>query len=540
MLITKEIVVKRTEEQTIPTIGVLSAITDVEHSALLEAFGIDQKKDEDNNLDGNRYWITEINRKDGSNMRVVISCIARSGNADPQIPVERMVALYAPEVMFFVGIACGLRPLNLGDVVTSEQIYAYEYSKSKPPGESDLDRSRVMSCVSHLITDVQFFKAKDEWHEDYERVLKKFPEEKLPKRKSNQPHLHPPAWIASGEKVLADGRLSILNAKHDKVRAGEMEGYGFAVACASHRPQIPWLVIRGISDYGDATKDGSAEKSAEVFDKDEYHLAAAVSAATFLRKFLETTYTPETQRPTRNMGMTGTLNDRQIIDMAENGLLISENFSEDNVQQACYELRVGNVYYELEGETKRKSTEGFDNLVLKPKQLTVVITMETLNIPSDVLGRILTKGRLFSVGILPVNTYADPGFQGKLGIVLYNSSPYFLRLQSGEPIAKIEFTKLAQRVEQPYDGQHGYQSEIWPMPENMVLSADEVSADPRLAHHLPLSEQISKEEFNFIRDSLAEKEKKFAQLEFRIKVALILSFLCVVALTAIVLSKLQG
>ena len=527
---------KPSAEQTIPTVGVLSAITDVEHPALLEAFGIDQKRDEDNNLDGNRYWISEINRKDGSSIRVVISCIARSGNADPQIPVERMVGLYAPEAMFFVGIACGLRPLNLGDVVTSEQIYAYEYLKTKPPGESDLDRSRVMSCVSHLITDVQFFKAKDEWHEDFERLLKKFPDEKLAKLKT-KPHLHPPAWIASGEKVLADGRLSILNAKHDKIRAGEMEGYGFAVACASHRPQIPWLVVRGISDYGDATKDGGVENPAEVFEKDEYHIAAAVSAATFLRKFLETTYTPETQRPTRSTGMTGTLNDRQIIDMAENGLLISEEFSEENVQQACYELRVGNVYYELEGETKRKSTAGFDNLVLKPKQLTVVITMETLNIPADVLGRILTKGRLFSVGILPVNTYADPGFQGKLGIVLYNSSPYFLRLQSGEPIAKIEFTKLAERVEKSYDGQHGYQSEIWPMPENMVLTADEVSADPRLAHNLPWPEQLSKEELNFISAELIDKNQKIAEVEFRARLALILSFLCIAILIATLVLK---
>ena len=283
---------------------------------------------------------------------------------------------------------------------------------------------------------------------------------------------------------MGDGKLDTLNKAHDKIGAGEMEGYGFAVGCELHRPPIPWLVIRGISDYGDATKDGKPRsgevQTSAIPEKDEYHLAAAASAACFLRKFLEKNYTPATRGVSHDSGMTGTLSDRQIIAMAGNGLLISEEFSLENVEQACYELRVGDTYYELGGGKKRLSTASHGNVLIKPRQLTVVITKESLNIPDDIVGRILTKGRLFSVGILPVNTYADPGFQGKLGIVLYNATPNYLQIRSGEPIAKIEFSRLSERVACPYTGQHGYQTEIWPIPEDVVLSNEEASADSRV------------------------------------------------------------
>lgn len=487
------------------TIGILTALPEDELPAVLRAFGIDPKKEPDRNDSGDRYWLADLSRKDGASLKIVISCIAGSGNAEPQIPTERLIAKFAPEAMFFVGIACGLRSCNLGDVVTSEVIWGYEYVKTSQT--SNLDRSRAWTSPAHLTHDVEMFKEQEEWQEHFRVVMARLPPAKAP-RLQVLPRLHPSVWIASGEKVMGNGELTDLNKRHDKIRAGEMEGWGFAVACEQQRPRVPWLVVRGISDYGDVTKDGqpppgpnapvppdapqtvapptnaatyaSTPKMAPM--KDEYHLAAAAAAATFLSKFLEHTYSPvrSGEFTNRDQGTTGTLNDRQIITMASNGILIAEDFAVERVKQACYELRAGDCYYELRGKRKRFTTADHGFILLKPRQLTVIITKESLNMPEDILGRILTKGKLFSVGILPVNTYADPGFQGRLGIVLYNATPKYLRVNAGEPIAKIEFSRLAQRVEKPYSGQHGYQTEIWPIPEEIVLTDAEAAADPRV------------------------------------------------------------
>jgi hypothetical protein len=90
----------------------------------------------------------------------------------------------------------------------------------------------------------------------------------------------------------------------------------------------------------------------------------------------------------------------------------------------------------------------------------------------DVLARILAKGQLFSIGIVPVNTYADPGFSGRLGITLFNASHRYLVIAPGQAIAKIEFAKLGASVSRPYSGQHGYETGIWPIPTQLYAKQE--------------------------------------------------------------------
>lgn len=180
------------------------------------------------------------------------------------------------------------------------------------------------------------------------------------------------------------------------------------------------------------------------------------------------------------MTIYGTLNDSEIELLCSKGELIDENFDPRRIKQACYELRCGNVYYDIVVGGKRFVVDDGKNILLKPKQTLVVITAESLRLPSDILGRILTKGVLFSLGVVPVNTYADPGFSGRLGIVMSNISNNYIKISPGEPIAKIEFSRLASAVSRPYSGQHGYQTEIWPIRTDMVLDKSEIELDGRI------------------------------------------------------------
>ncbi len=176
----------------------------------------------------------------------------------------------------------------------------------------------------------------------------------------------------------------------------------------------------------------------------------------------------------------GTLSDREIEDLCSKGDLIVDNYSKKNVHQSCYELRASHTYYDIADNNKKYSLSNNEFILIKPRQLVVVITMETISLPTDVLARILTKGKLFSIGLLPVNTYADPGFYGNLGIVFHNCSNNYLKISPGESIAKMEFSRLMVPVEKPYRGQHGYQTNIWTIPEDMILSDKEILKDSRI------------------------------------------------------------
>ena len=176
----------------------------------------------------------------------------------------------------------------------------------------------------------------------------------------------------------------------------------------------------------------------------------------------------------------GTLNDRQIKELCEKFKLIKSNFSDKQVHQACYEIRAGTVYYDLTEGRKRFEVPIDDDILIKPRHMVVIITLEELNLPTDILGRILTKGAFFSLGLSAVNTYADPGFSGNLGIVLFNSSINYVRIPTGTSIAKIEFSRLRYPVESPYSGQHGYQTSIWPIREDLLLTKSEIKEDHRI------------------------------------------------------------
>lgn len=147
---------------------------------------------------------------------------------------------------------------------------------------------------------------------------------------------------------------------------------------------------------------------------------------------------------------------------------------------ACYELRMGNIYYDLTEGGMRVALAPGEAALIKPGHRVVLITSEALDVPSDILVRIVSKGSLFSIGLSPVATYADPGFVGNLGIVTENISDKYIELPQGESIAKADFTRLSGPVEAVYQGQHGFQMGIWPIKTQLQKTYAEVKDDRRV------------------------------------------------------------
>jgi dCTP deaminase len=174
-----------------------------------------------------------------------------------------------------------------------------------------------------------------------------------------------------------------------------------------------------------------------------------------------------------------TLTDREIGDAIASGKLLA-NADPTCIGPACYELRMGRVYYDLtEGDRRIEVSDG-GKILIKPGHRVVLITLEKMIILPDMLARVASKGSLFSIGLSPVYTYADPGFQGNMGIVTQNISDKYIELPVGEPIAKVEFSRLAKKVSRPYHGQHGFQAQIWPIKHHLQKTYEEARTDPRV------------------------------------------------------------
>ena len=194
------------------------------------------------------------------------------------------------------------------------------------------------------------------------------------------------------------------------------------------------------------------------------------------------------------------------------------NGDQEQLGPACYELRMGRIYYDLtEGAHQFDVGEG-GTVLIKPGHRVVLITYEEVEIPHHIIARIINKGSLFSIGLSPVCTYADPGFTGNLGVVTQNISDKYIELPVGKSIAKIDFARLPTDVQHPYRGQHGYKTEIWPIKYQLQKTYAEVSHDSRVE-----SEKV--EAYKMLPKAAADLLRRMDQRQRVIDVAIIVALL---------------
>ncbi|MUG95967.1 hypothetical protein F7734_27895 [Scytonema sp. UIC 10036] len=177
-----------------------------------------------------------------------------AGNTDAAVETKRAIDYFKPNVVFFVGVAGGIKDVTLGDVVAATKVYGYESGKAIE--ETFLTRPNV-SSVSYRLEQLAKAEAReDDW---------------VKRIKGDSPTKMPSAYIgaiAAGDKVLAskDSEVyKLLRSHYNDALAVEMESHGVLKAVRAN-PEIDVLIVRGISDLiKDKEKDdetGSQETAA--------------------------------------------------------------------------------------------------------------------------------------------------------------------------------------------------------------------------------------------------------------------------------------
>jgi nucleoside phosphorylase len=186
-----------------------------------------------------------------------------AGNAGAAVEAERAIAYFKPNVLFFVGIAGGIKDVEIGDVVAATDVYAYEIGKAE--GQSFLTRPKTGSSAYTLVQRAKSEARKEEWLQ------------RLSKSWASRPRVFV-APIAAGEKVIASKESEIfkfIRASYNDAVAVEMEGFGFLQAAFAY-PNIQAIVIRGISDLiKDKNADDPKKGTEDQRQKEASHNASA-------------------------------------------------------------------------------------------------------------------------------------------------------------------------------------------------------------------------------------------------------------------------
>ncbi|MPZ48953.1 MAG: dCTP deaminase [Dehalococcoidia bacterium] len=174
----------------------------------------------------------------------------------------------------------------------------------------------------------------------------------------------------------------------------------------------------------------------------------------------------------------------------ESGHLVIDPWDERYLQPASVDLRLGrefrvfrnyrlpyiDVKQEMPHLTELITIDEVNPFILHPDEFVLAVTLERVEVPADLVGRLDGKSSLGRLGLIVHSTagFVDPGFKGRLTLELRNIANLPITLYFGMPVSQISFNGLTTPADEPYgnskSGGSKYQGQEGPEPSRYYLN----------------------------------------------------------------------
>jgi nucleoside phosphorylase len=263
------------------------------------------------------------------NCKLVVTCMTSMGTIDAALVTNDLLALYEPNRVLLTGIAGALSDdVALGDIVVAEQVVDYELGKIR-------DKETELRWSVYRNDPIFLHKAKQYKTEHWKDDILLQPPATAPKKFKPAVHF---GVVMSGNKVIAsrDAGKSLLSFWR-RALAVEMEGAGVGAAVYRHNREIPFTLVKGISDRADSKKNDGWRK-----------YAAAASASYALNLLID-------EFGTSDMPQMAAAIDSQAVPNTSLSrydfrVLLASSYSMGELKTLCFDLDID--WDELEGATK--------------------------------------------------------------------------------------------------------------------------------------------------------------------------------------------
>jgi adenosylhomocysteine nucleosidase len=181
----------------------------------------------------------------------VVAAFSRWGKVAATQTATTMITKFGAEQIIFTGVAGAAAPeLEIGDVIISKNLVQYDMDASAIPAFKKFEIPLL--GITHFQADhslVQFALS------SAQNYLSAIRSQNIPIPALDDYQIHSPkvyfGTIASGDRFIADSAMiEALRSEIQGLLCIEMEGAAVAQVCHEH--QIPFVVIRAISDKADS------------------------------------------------------------------------------------------------------------------------------------------------------------------------------------------------------------------------------------------------------------------------------------------------
>lgn len=265
-------------------VGIITIIP-TEIRALKSIFGIKEEFQHYKQGDINYLKTNMYSPSSKRSISIVISFLNKeSGNTESAIATTKFLHEWYPRIMCLVGISAGTYgKAKIGDVVLPAKIHDRQVKVYKngrySPRTTTYTRSDFMDGIAKLHgIDVKRFRELCQHELSYEisAAIGARNSLNMDMRNLNENFEVLDGSIVSDNSLIRDESFfeGILSELDEKCRGAEMEAAGFVRACMVENKEFPWIVSRGISDFGDSAKS------------DTFQMLAAKTACLALREIL--------------------------------------------------------------------------------------------------------------------------------------------------------------------------------------------------------------------------------------------------------------
>ena len=138
-----------------------------------------------------------------------------------------------------------------------------------------------------------------------------------------------------------------------------------------------------------------------------------------------------------------------------------ERFNTGCLEGAGYDLRVGR-FYQIKGSSHLSVDHRHmpeveeiqsNRITLKPGDYLLIETLEKVNMPDNLVARILPRSTVFRCGCSLITAVVDPGYKGSLTLGLKNLSGCEFTLEKEARVGQIVFEEITGETKQ-YNGRY--------------------------------------------------------------------------------------